>query len=145
MSWRLVHNNYSVISAHDWIHTNRCVPSILHQFLIQWINDGIMVIHIDASTYIALIDAMADWQHGSGQCLLKKDLSSYDFLSITKDGFVPMSVQRASEAWLSNIVFQWVCKRMLSSYNIIWNNISLIRTIWRKYKSYDKVSHRRIL
>jgi hypothetical protein len=30
-----VQGNYSVILARDWIHTNRCVPSTLHQFLIQ--------------------------------------------------------------------------------------------------------------
>jgi hypothetical protein len=29
--------NYSVILGCDWIHANRCIPSILHQFLIQWI------------------------------------------------------------------------------------------------------------
>jgi hypothetical protein len=26
--------NYSIIFGRDWIHANRCVPSILHQFLI---------------------------------------------------------------------------------------------------------------
>jgi hypothetical protein len=26
---------YSVIFYHDWIHANHCVPSTLHQFLIQ--------------------------------------------------------------------------------------------------------------
>jgi hypothetical protein len=29
-----VQGNYSVILGRDWIHTNRCVPSTLHQFLI---------------------------------------------------------------------------------------------------------------
>jgi hypothetical protein len=31
-----VQGNYSVILSHDWIHANRCIPSTLHQFLIQW-------------------------------------------------------------------------------------------------------------
>jgi hypothetical protein len=30
-----VQGNYSVILGRDWIHANRCVPSTLHQFLIQ--------------------------------------------------------------------------------------------------------------
>jgi hypothetical protein len=30
-----VQGNYSVILGHDWIHTNHCVPSTLHQSLIQ--------------------------------------------------------------------------------------------------------------
>jgi hypothetical protein len=60
-----VQGNYSVILGRDWIHANRCVPSTLHQFLIQWIDDEIDVVHANASAYIALVDATADWQHGS--------------------------------------------------------------------------------
>jgi hypothetical protein len=30
-----VQGNYSAILGHNWIHTNHCVPSTLHQFLIQ--------------------------------------------------------------------------------------------------------------
>jgi hypothetical protein len=41
--------NYSVILSRDWIHANHCIPSTLHQFLIQWINDEIEVVHVDAS------------------------------------------------------------------------------------------------
>jgi hypothetical protein len=78
----------------------------LHQFLIQWIDDEIKVVHTDVLAYIALADAVADWQHGSVQCLLGKDLASYDFLGISNDGFVPMSVQPVSEAWLREVVFQ---------------------------------------
>jgi hypothetical protein len=61
---------------------------------------------VDASVYIALADATADWQHGSAQCLSGKDLTSYDFLSISKEGFVPVSVKSASKARLVNVVFQ---------------------------------------
>jgi hypothetical protein len=59
-----VQSNYSVILDRDWIHTNCCIPSTLHQFLIQWIDGEIEVVHADASSYIALANAMADWQHG---------------------------------------------------------------------------------
>jgi hypothetical protein len=61
---------------------------------------------MDASAYIALVDASADCQHGSAQCLSGSDISNYDFLSITKDGFVPISVQSASKAWLGDVGFQ---------------------------------------
>jgi hypothetical protein len=50
-----------IILGRDWIHKNRCIPLTLHQFLIQWINDEIEVVHADTSAYIALADAMADW------------------------------------------------------------------------------------
>jgi hypothetical protein len=96
---------------------------------MQWINNKIEVVHADASAYIALIDATTDWQHESVQCLSGKDLTGFDFLSITKDGFVPISVQSTSEAWLSNVVFQKACKRILSGYVIAQSNIGLLRMI----------------
>jgi hypothetical protein len=61
---------------------------------------------VDTSAYIALADATTGWQHGNAQCLSGKDLISYDFLSVSKDGFVPVSVQLASGAWLGDVVFQ---------------------------------------
>jgi hypothetical protein len=60
-----VQGNYSVILGRDWIHANRCILFTLHQLLIQWINDDIEVVRVDASAYIALADATVDWQHGS--------------------------------------------------------------------------------
>jgi hypothetical protein len=101
-----VQGNYSVILGRNWIHTNHCIPSILHQFLIQWIGDEVEVVHTDASAYIALADMTVDWQHGSIQCLSGKDLTGYDFLSIFKDGFVLVSMQPASGARLEGVVFQ---------------------------------------
>jgi hypothetical protein len=55
-----VQGNYSVILGHNWIHANRYISSTLHQFLIQWIDDEIEVVHVDASACIALADAMTD-------------------------------------------------------------------------------------
>jgi hypothetical protein len=101
-----VQGNYSVILGRDWIHTNRCIPSTLHQFLIQWINDEVEVVHTDASAYIGLADTTADWQHGSTQCLSGKDFTGYDFLSVSNDGFVPVFVHPASGAQLRSVVFQ---------------------------------------
>jgi hypothetical protein len=98
--------NYSVFLGRGWIHANYCVPSTLHQFLIQWIDNEIEVVHADVSAYITLVDATVDWQHGSAQCLSGNDLIGYDFFSISKEVFVPMSVKPASEARLGNVVFQ---------------------------------------
>jgi hypothetical protein len=95
-----VQGNYSVILGRDWIHTNRCIPSTLHQFLIQWIDDEVEVVHADVLAYISLADTTTDWQHGSTQCLSGKDLTGYDFLSVSKDGFVPVFVHPASGAQL---------------------------------------------
>ena len=32
-----VQGNYNVILGRDWVHANQCVPSTMHQFLIQWL------------------------------------------------------------------------------------------------------------
>jgi hypothetical protein len=64
------------------------------------------VVHADALAYIALPDATADWHHESAQCLSGKDLTGYDFLSISKEGFVLVSIMSVSEARLDNVVFQ---------------------------------------
>jgi hypothetical protein len=83
-----VQGSYSVILGRDWIHVNRCVPSTWHQFLIQWIDDEIDVVHANTSAYIDLADVTGDWQLERAQCLSGRDLSGNYFLSITKDGFV---------------------------------------------------------
>jgi hypothetical protein len=61
---------------------------------------------MNVSVYIALADVMTDWQHGSTQCLPGRDLTGYDFLSISKDGFVPVSVEPTSRTQLRDVVFQ---------------------------------------
>jgi hypothetical protein len=36
--------HYNVLLKQDWIHTNECVPSTLHQRVIQWIGDEVEVV-----------------------------------------------------------------------------------------------------
>jgi hypothetical protein len=74
--------NNSVILGLYWIHTNHCIPSISHQFLMQSIDIEIEVVHAFVSAYMALVDATADCQHGSAQCLSGKDLTCYDYLKV---------------------------------------------------------------
>jgi hypothetical protein len=62
------------------------------------------VVHADVSAYIALADATADWQHRSAQCLSGRDLTGNDFLSISKEQFMPVSVKLAFEARLGNVL-----------------------------------------
>jgi hypothetical protein len=58
-----VQDSCSVILGHDWICANQYLPSTLHQFLIQWLNNEIEVVHVNTSAYIALADASYNWQH----------------------------------------------------------------------------------
>jgi hypothetical protein len=87
-----VQGNYSIILGQDWIHANCCIPSTLHQFLIQWVGDDIEVIHADTSACVAMVDSSI-WTHEDVKYLSCLDLSDYDFLSMSKDGFVPVHVK----------------------------------------------------
>jgi hypothetical protein len=87
-----VHGNYSIILRQDWIHVNRCIPSTLHQFLIQWVGDDVEIVHVDTSTCVAMVNSSI-WTHEDVKCLSGLDLSDYDFFSVSKDGFVPVHVK----------------------------------------------------
>jgi hypothetical protein len=52
-----VQGNYSVILGQDWIHANHCIPSTLHQFLIQWVGNDVEVIHADTSACVPMADS----------------------------------------------------------------------------------------
>ena len=54
-----VQGNYSALLGRDWIHANRCVPSTLHQTLIQWIDDDIEVVQADTSPCCQSAEASA--------------------------------------------------------------------------------------
>jgi hypothetical protein len=80
-----VQGNYSVILGQDWIHANHCIPSTLHQFLIQWLSDDIEVVHANTSARVAMADSSI-WTYEDVKCLSGLDLSNYNFLSVSKDG-----------------------------------------------------------
>ncbi|KAM3299914.1 hypothetical protein ACQJBY_041083 [Aegilops geniculata] len=88
-----VQGNYSAILGRDWVHANQCVPSTMHQFLIQWVDDEVEVIHADNSACVALADASVDWNHPDVTFLTGRDLSEFDFLSATRNGFIPISLK----------------------------------------------------
>jgi hypothetical protein len=43
-----VRGSYNLILGRDWIHANQCVPSSLHQILIEWVGDSIKVVHVES-------------------------------------------------------------------------------------------------
>jgi hypothetical protein len=79
----------------DWIHANKCVPSTLHQCIIQWIGDEVEVVQADEEVCVAVSESQVDILCGKMECLSGKDLMGYDYISINKDGFVPISVKSA--------------------------------------------------
>jgi len=83
-----VQGSFSHILGRDWIHANQYVPSYLHQFLIQWIGDEFEVVHGDASSFIATTDSEFVGAHDDIKCLSGLDMTNYDLISCTKEGFV---------------------------------------------------------
>ena len=77
--------NFSLILGRDWI---QCMPSSLHQFLIQWIGDEIEEVHGDASSFIATADSEFVGAHDNIKCLLGLDLTDYELIICTNEGFV---------------------------------------------------------
>ena len=58
---------YSLLLGHDWIHANCCIPSTMHQCLIQWQGDGIEVVQADTSVSVATADP-AYWEFEDCEC-----------------------------------------------------------------------------
>jgi hypothetical protein len=98
-----VQGNFSLILGHDWIHANQCVPSTLHQLLIQWIGDEIEVLYGDPSSFIATANSTSTGIHDNIKCLSGLDLSDYELISCSKDGFVP-AVLKPIENWLNHLL-----------------------------------------
>jgi hypothetical protein len=87
-----IHGNYNTILGCDWIHANHCVPSTLHQFLIQWVGEEVEIVHVDVSTCVTMPDS-SSWTHYNIKCLSGQDILDCDFVSVSKDGFIPVSVK----------------------------------------------------
>ena len=51
-------SSYNLLFGHDWIHANYCVPSTMHQCLIQWHRDDVELVHADDFVSIATADPM---------------------------------------------------------------------------------------
>jgi hypothetical protein len=84
---------YNVLLGCDWIHMNGCVPSTLHQCMIQWVGDQVEVMEAEDAACVATMDSQVDVQGGQMECLTGRDLTDYDYVSVGKYGFVPISVK----------------------------------------------------
>jgi len=48
---------YNLMLGRDWIHANCCIPSTMHQCLVQWVGDKIEIVPEDSSYVIASAEA----------------------------------------------------------------------------------------
>jgi hypothetical protein len=47
---------YSLLLGRDWIHANCCIPSTMHQQLVQWVDDDVEVVQADDSISVASVE-----------------------------------------------------------------------------------------
>jgi hypothetical protein len=88
-----VEGNYSLILHRHWIYADQCVPSTLHQMLLQLVGDDIEQVHVDASACIAVVDAHVLWTYETTTCLTGVDFSDYRFISIDRKGFITVMLE----------------------------------------------------
>jgi hypothetical protein len=64
-----VEGNYNLSLGRDWIHANQCVPSMLHQMLLQWVGDDVEQVHANVSACITMANAPLLWTYETATCL----------------------------------------------------------------------------
>jgi hypothetical protein len=78
-------STYSVLLGRDWIHANCCIPSTMHQCLIQWDGDEVEVVHADDLIEISLA-AMSVWDAEDQELISGISLEGCDHVEATKNG-----------------------------------------------------------
>jgi hypothetical protein len=63
---------YSLLLGRDWIHANYCIPSTMHQQLVQWVEDDVEVVQADDSVSVANVEP-AFWEYQGIDCFSRKD------------------------------------------------------------------------
>jgi hypothetical protein len=78
-------STYTVLLGRDWIHANCCIPSMMHQCLIQWDDDEMEVVHADDSIEISLV-TMSVWDAEDQEPISGVSLEGCDHVEATKNG-----------------------------------------------------------
>ncbi|PUZ70450.1 hypothetical protein GQ55_2G231600 [Panicum hallii var. hallii] len=78
-------STYNVLLGKDWIYTNYCIPSTMHQCLIQWDGDEVEVVQADDSIEISHA-AMSIWDAEDQEPISGMSLEGCDRIEATKNG-----------------------------------------------------------
>jgi hypothetical protein len=62
--------------------------------VVRWVGDKVEVIKADETTCVAMAEPQVDVLGGRMCCLTRHDLTDYDYMSVRKDGFVPISIKQ---------------------------------------------------
>jgi hypothetical protein len=63
--------SYNLLLGRDWIHANCCIPSMMHQCIIQWIGDSVEVVQGETSLTVAATEAQG-WTYNRVSCISGK-------------------------------------------------------------------------
>jgi hypothetical protein len=77
-------STYTIMLRRDWIHVNCCIPSTMHQCLIQWDGDEVEVVHADDSIEISLA-GMSVWDAEDQELILGISLEGCDCVEAIKN------------------------------------------------------------
>jgi hypothetical protein len=77
--------SYTVLLGRDWIHANCCIPSTMHQCLIQRDGDEVEVVHADDSVEVSHA-AMSVWNAEDQEPISGISLEGCDRVEATKNG-----------------------------------------------------------
>jgi hypothetical protein len=80
--------SYSLLLSRDWIHANCCIPSTMHQCLIQWHGDDVKLVRADESISIATANPVF-WELGDFECFSSKSWEG-GFIKISNEHQQPM-------------------------------------------------------
>ena len=78
-------STYMVLLGRDWIDTNSCIPSTMHQYLVQWDSDEVEVVPADDSSEVSLAD-MDAWDAEGQEPISGIALEDCDRIDSIKNG-----------------------------------------------------------
>jgi len=78
-------STYTILLGRDWIHANCCIPSTMHQYLVQWDGDEVEVVRADDSSEVSLTDMNA-WDAEGQEPISGIALEDCDRIEATKNG-----------------------------------------------------------
>jgi hypothetical protein len=63
--------SYNLLLGRDWIHANCCIPSAMHQCIIEWIGDLVEVVQGETFLTVAAKEAQG-WTYDRVSCISRK-------------------------------------------------------------------------
>jgi len=84
---------YNLLLGRDWIHSNCCIPSMMHQCLVQWVGDKIEIVLGDSSYVIASTESDTyEWT----RCI-SREVWEKDFLKVADYEIPPIQAVGSDE------------------------------------------------